>query len=109
MASPRKKTAQTNPGKSGTGVKKPARMAAALREGSKRPLLDCAPACSTSGNLQYCALPAETDPNVAIDIFVETNKSSLTIKRFDIVVAIAQGSHGEDLRMRLTELSQPKR
>ena len=53
--------------------------------------------------LHYCVLPAETDPNVAIDIFVETNKSSLTIKRFDIVVAIAQGSHGEDLRMRLTD------
>ena len=53
--------------------------------------------------LQYCILPADTDPNVAIDIFVETNKSSLTIKRFDIVVAIAQGSHGEDLRMRLTD------
>ena len=53
--------------------------------------------------LHYCVLPAETDPNVAIDIFVETNKSSLTIKRFDIVVAIAQGSHGEDLRMRITD------
>ena len=53
--------------------------------------------------LQYCALPAETDPTVAIDIFVETNKSSLTIKRFDIVVAIAQGFHEEDLRMRISD------
>ena len=53
--------------------------------------------------LHYCVLPAETDPNVAINIFVETNKSSLTIKMFDIVVAIAQESHEEDLRMRLTD------
>ena len=53
--------------------------------------------------LHYCVLPAETDPTVAIDIFVETNKSSLTIKRFDIVVAIAQGSHEEDLRMRISD------
>ena len=53
--------------------------------------------------LQYCALPAETDPTVAIDIFVETNKSSLTIKRFDIVVAIAQEVHEEDLRMRISD------
>ena len=40
---------------------------------------------------------------MAIDIFVETNQSSLTIKRFDIVVAIAQGSHEEDLRMRISD------
>ena len=41
--------------------------------------------------LHYCVLPSETDPKVAINIFVETNKSSLTIKMFDIVVALAQG------------------
>ena len=39
--------------------------------------------------LHYCVLPAETDLTVAIDIFVETNQSSLTIKRFDICVASA--------------------
>ncbi len=54
-------------------------------------------------DLQYCILPAETDPNVAINIFVETNKSSATIKMFDIVVATAQGSHEEDLRNRILD------
>ena len=53
--------------------------------------------------LHYCVLPAETEPQVAIDIFVETNKSSATIKRFDIVVALAQGKYGEDLRNRIVE------
>ena len=53
--------------------------------------------------LHYCVLPAETKPQVAIDIFVETNKSSATIKRFDIVVALAQGKYGEDLRNRIVE------
>ncbi len=54
-------------------------------------------------DLHYCVLAAETEPKVAIDIFVETNKSSATIKRFDIVVALAQGLHGEDLRNRILE------
>ena len=48
--------------------------------------------------LHYCVLAAEIDRNVAVDIFVETNKSSATIKRFDIVVAIAEGDYEEDLR-----------
>ena len=52
-------------------------------------------------DLHYCVLAAETEPRVAIDIFVETNKSSATIKRFDIVVALAQGEYGEDLRNRI--------
>lgn len=54
-------------------------------------------------NLHYYILPPETEPHVAINIFVETNKSSATIKMFDIVVALAQGDHGEDLRNRILE------
>ena len=54
-------------------------------------------------NLHYCVLPSDTDPKVAIDIFIQTNKSSLTIKMFDIAIAIAQGSHKEDLRMRIID------
>ncbi len=53
--------------------------------------------------LYYCALPHETERNVAIEVFVETNKSSATIKRFDIVVALAQGGYGEDLRNRIAD------
>ena len=54
-------------------------------------------------SLYYCILPDETDPNVAIDIFVETNQSSATIRMFDIVVALAQGKHKEDLRNRIVD------
>ena len=54
-------------------------------------------------DLHYCVLPHETEPHVAIDIFVETNKSSATIKMFDIVVALAQGNYGEDLRNRIVD------
>ncbi len=53
--------------------------------------------------LYYCILPRETDPSVAINIFVETNQSSATIKMFDIVVALAQGQYGEDLRNRIVD------
>ena len=52
-------------------------------------------------DLHYCLLPADTDTNVAIKIFVETNRSSATIKMFDIVVAVAQAAHHEDLRNRI--------
>ena len=53
--------------------------------------------------LHYCRLAAEIDRNVAVDIFVETNKSSATIKRFDIVVAIAEGDYEEDLRNHISD------
>ncbi len=53
--------------------------------------------------LQYCILPPHTKPRVAIDIFVETNKSSAAIKMFDIVVALAKGKHEEELRDRIKE------
>ncbi len=52
-------------------------------------------------NLHYCVLPANTEPRVAIEIFVETNKSSTKIRRFDIAVALAQGNYEEDLRERI--------
>ena len=54
-------------------------------------------------NLYYCVLPPETETHVAIKIFVETNRSSATIKMFDIVVALAEGDHHEDLRKRIVE------
>ena len=49
-------------------------------------------------NLYYCVLNAEIERNTAIDIFLETNRSSVTVKRFDIAVAVAEGGHGENLR-----------
>ena len=49
-------------------------------------------------NLHYCSLPANTDADEAIDIFVQTNQSSATIKMFDIVVATAKKDHDANLR-----------
>ncbi len=46
----------------------------------------------------FCWLPASIDRTSATEIFVETNTSSVRIKRFDIEVANARGRHDEDLR-----------
>ena len=51
--------------------------------------------------LHYCLLPPDTKADVAIKIFVETNRSSATVRMFDIVVAVAQGKYYDDLRKRI--------
>lgn len=51
--------------------------------------------------LWYCNLRKDTRAEVAVDIFVETNSSSVPIKRFDIVVALAKGRYDADLRDRI--------
>lgn len=53
--------------------------------------------------LHYCVVPARTPAHVAIDIFVDTNQSSATIRRFDLVVAIAEQDYEEDLRRRISD------
>lgn len=54
-------------------------------------------------DLWYCMLPSSTVADVAIEIFVETNSSSVKIKEFDIVVARARGDYGDDLRGRIED------
>ena len=51
----------------------------------------------------YCWLPASIDRSTATQIFVETNTSSVRIKRFDIEVASARGEYDEDLRNTIRE------
>lgn len=51
--------------------------------------------------LWYCNLDKDTAADVAVDIFVETNSSSVPIKRFDIVVALARSKYEEKLRDRI--------
>ena len=53
--------------------------------------------------LWYCILPSSTAADVAIEIFVETNSSSVRIKAFDIAVARARGDYSEDLRGRIDD------
>ena len=84
--------------KQAIGNKKGARkLENAIKNRLREPLL-------RSRDLHYCSLPPTTDPSVAINIFVETNKSSATIKTFDIVVALAQERHSENLRDRIKKL-----
>lgn len=52
-------------------------------------------------HLWYCNLYRSTKTSVAVDIFVETNSSSVQIKRFDIVVALARGKYDKDLREKI--------
>ena len=59
--------------------------------------------------LTYCLLPETLPAEVAVDIFVETNTSSATIRRFDIVVALSQQVHKEDLRERISKFYQDSR
>lgn len=54
-------------------------------------------------DLWYCILPSSTVADVAVDIFIETNSSSVKIKEFDIVVARARGDYREDLRGRIED------
>ena len=59
--------------------------------------------CFFQRELWYCLLPQKTNPKEAAQIFVATNTSSVKIKQFDIEVATARGSHGEDLRTEIQD------
>ena len=58
--------------------------------------------------IRFCALPARTPREEAIDIFVQSNQSSVKVTEFDIVVALAtDGSEGEeDLRDRIATFNE---
>lgn len=54
------------------------------------------------GRRIYCCwLPASTSRGEAVDVFVDTNKSSVRITTFDEEVASARGRHNADLRQRI--------
>ncbi len=57
-------------------------------------------------DLHYCELSAQTDKHTAIDIFVQSNKSSVKVNEFDIAVALASGKGDENLRERISEFHQ---
>ena len=61
-------------------------------------ITDCVNECFFRRSLWYCLLPATTGSAAAAEIFIETNRSSVRIKAFDIEVASARGKHNEDLR-----------
>lgn len=51
--------------------------------------------------LHYFELPADTERDKAIHIFVQSNQSSVKVNEFDIAVAIALEKGGDDLRERI--------
>ena len=57
-------------------------------------------------SIWFCWLPASIDRKSATEIFVETNTSSVRIKRFDIEVANIRGDHDEDLRNSISQSYQ---
>lgn len=54
-------------------------------------------------DLHYCEIDATVSKNTAIDIFIQSNKSSARVNEFDIAVAIAVDQGGEDLRQRILD------
>lgn len=48
-------------------------------------------------NLPYLALPAKTEKDVALDVFVKMNTSSVRLDTYDIIVALVEGETGKSL------------
>ena len=55
-------------------------------------------------NLPYLALPAQTRKEVALDVFIKMNTSSVRLSTYDRVVALVEGSTGKSLHARVDEL-----
>lgn len=55
-------------------------------------------------NIPYLNLPAETLPEVAIDVFIKLNTSYVRLTAFDIIVAQVEEATGQSLHQKLTEL-----
>ena len=57
-------------------------------------------------DLHYFELGSETDRRLAIDIFVQSNQSSVKVNEFDIAVALALGEAETNLRDALSDFHQ---
>ncbi|MCG7394750.1 DUF262 domain-containing protein [Microvirga sp. ACRRW] len=55
-------------------------------------------------NIPFLSLPSQTDPSVALDVFLRMNTSSSPLTPFDIVVAQAEARTGESLHERIKHL-----
>lgn len=55
-------------------------------------------------NIPYLFLPAETSPDVAIDVFIKLNTSYVRLSAFDIIVAQVQEATEQSLHQRIREL-----
>ena len=56
-------------------------------------------------NLPYLALPAKTSKEVALDVFIKTNTSSVKLSTYDIVVVLVEEETGKSLHEHVDELA----
>jgi hypothetical protein len=56
-------------------------------------------------NLPYLALPASTKKDVALDVFVKMNTSSVRLSTYDIIVALVEEETGKSLHEHVDRLS----
>lgn len=56
-------------------------------------------------NLPYLALPASTPKEVALDVFIKMNTSSVRLSTYDIVVALVEEETGKSLHEHVDELN----
>jgi hypothetical protein len=56
-------------------------------------------------NLPYLALPANTRKDVALDVFIKMNTSSVNLSTYDIVVALVEEETGKSLHEHVDELA----
>ena len=57
-------------------------------------------------NLPYLALPTQTEPHTALEVFIRTNTSAEPLGDYDIVVALAEASTGESLHDFVAKVEQ---
>ena len=57
-------------------------------------------------NLPYLSLPAKTEKDVALDVFVKMNTSSVRLDTYDIIVALVEGETGKSLHDHVEILKQ---
>ena len=56
-------------------------------------------------NLPYLALPATTHKEVALDVFIKMNTSSVRLTTYDVIVALVEGETGKSLHEHVEELA----
>jgi hypothetical protein len=57
-------------------------------------------------NLPYLSLPAKTPKEVALDVFIKMNTSSVRLSTYDIVVALVEGETGKSLHEHVNALTE---
>lgn len=56
-------------------------------------------------NLPFLALPATTHKEVALDVFIKMNTSSVRLTTYDVIVALVEGKTGKSLHEHVGELA----